>query len=172
MMDDCEPHTYRPSYYYYYLPVLLCNISGVLPFAFTSLLMRDTLLLPLVLGLLAFPCASQILRRLSHDESANEHHVHLHERNLSDVELFQKIAMTFSSSDKVRGKEGRTRWDNQAYYYPEGHRYSVMYGTFLLPYVRRFHQMQLPIKFFEIGLGCYMDYGMLCICTCYFIILW
>jgi len=34
------------------------------------------------------------------------------------------------------------------------HKYSEMYGTFLLPYIRRTHQMGKQIKFLEIGLGC------------------
>jgi hypothetical protein len=64
----------------------------------------------------------------------------------SDAELFRQIVIAVSEphhyTDKVTS-----------------HRYSTMYGQFLIPYVRRKHMRQEHVKFLEIGLGCDMTYG-------------
>ena len=39
------------------------------------------------------------------------------------------------------------------------HRYDIMYGTFLFPFVNRFRLENKKLKFLEIGLGCDMVYG-------------
>jgi len=62
----------------------------------------------------------------------------------TDVELFHELAKSLPPpvTDKV-----------------EMHKYADMYGTFLLPYLRRHHHLlNKGVKFLEIGLGCDMGY--------------
>lgn len=61
-----------------------------------------------------------------------------HDHRISGPELFQSIVKKqVKYTDKI-----------------VEHKYSEMYGTFLLPYIHRTHQQGKQVKFFEIGLGC------------------
>lgn len=61
-----------------------------------------------------------------------------HDHNLSGPQLFHSIVKkSVKYTDKI-----------------VEHKYSEMYGTFLLPYIHRTHKMDQHVKFFEIGLGC------------------
>lgn len=62
----------------------------------------------------------------------------LYNDTMTDIDIFYNLCRSIKpASDKA-----------------SFHRFSQMYGELLIPYIRRKHQLQHPIKFFEIGLGC------------------
>jgi len=66
-----------------------------------------------------------------------------HDHIFDGPSAFYNLAMNMSViSDKV-----------------SSHRYSEMYGTFLVPYIYKKHFEGSPIRFLEIGLGCDQAYG-------------
>ena len=76
---------------------------------------------------------------------------------MTDPQKFYEIASSCTPvSDKVSGASYTGAYKDPV----ANHRYQLMYGTFLLPYVRRQRMLKKPIKFLEIGLGCDVDYGM------------
>jgi hypothetical protein len=93
-------------------------------------------------------------------EGNNNHFRHImHNHSLTDPEKFYQLALSCSSvTDKVSAPSSKRH-----------HKYQLMYGTFLLPYVRRQWLLNKPIKFFEIGLGCNKYFGMFIVwLLCYF----
>jgi len=85
-------------------------------------------------------------------DTINQKHSHVlaHDLQTTDVELFYNIA---ASTNPISDKITTPTSLNGSHYYSE------MYGTFLLPYIRKHHKLKKSIKFLEIGLGCNMDYG-------------
>ena len=91
----------------------------------------------------ACAAAAVSIRQLRSSNSLSFHDV-MHNHSLTDAQKFYIIASPETPvTDKVTI-----------------HRYQVMYGNYLLPYVRRHHLLNKPMKFLEIGLGCDMKYGM------------
>ncbi len=111
----------------------------------------------ILLLLLPATHAAPGIRRLNSVESDRHHFRNImHNHSLTDPQKFYQIALSCTAvTDKVSGVPyvGKKDAINNT------HRYQEMYGTFMLPYVRRHHLLKKPMKFFEIGLGCDMNYG-------------
>ncbi len=91
-------------------------------------------------------CINGTIRRLGGIEEHKNHFYRImHNQDLTDPQKFYEIA---NSCDPVSDKVNL-------------HRYQEMYGTYLLPYVRRQHFLKKKTKFLEIGLGCDSFYGTL-----------
>jgi len=133
--------------------------NSVDPIILPHIIMVYRILFPLLLVWLAASskasAAKNSLRKLSGDESDRSHFRHImHNHSLTDAQKFKEIALSCTPlTDKVRGVDPYNNLKNN-------HRYQLMYGTFLLAYVRRQNMLHRKTKFLEIGLGCNMKYGM------------
>lgn len=104
-----------------------------------------TILLLLLLLALSLVSASEKNESIETNNSVKRHlrsldnpNLKAYDHSLSGPQLFQSIVnKQVKYSDKI-----------------VEHKYSEMYGTFLIPHIRRIHQLGKPLKFLEIGLGC------------------
>ncbi len=112
--------------------------------------------------LMLFTAKAATLRRLASVEAGHRFFRQImHNHSLTDPQKFYHIATSCNPvSDKVSGLP----YEGKKFHYSD-HRYQEMYGTFLIPYVRRQRLLKNPIKFFEIGLGCDMRFGMFTVCV-------